>query len=1015
MGKMTTAADESREKVSGAHLTASRVYVRRGYKIDRGDSIGVRPAYTLMDSTIAAAPGMLVAVIGPNGAGKSTFLRAICGERPAAGMIQLNHINIYDEPESVLADVGYVPTDSVLNDNLSVVQSLLYLSLIRNPDLSDGLDKLRERITGLLKKFGIDSVSDRPIRTLSSGERKKANICAELLSNPSLLLLDEPTSNLDPNAELELMQRLRSLADGGRTVLIVTHTLNHLGLCHKVFFVENGQVHSRSGLAAAETRAALFSTADVKQSSSALKLTTSHRANADHVSSEMTEWAAVFEAFRTVPSVIQQRRNTAWHADLVEVANPRPGNANGGSTVAGILKSLPFLLMLNSQVQLNQPLRLVLTVSAGLTGLVLLTVLSPNAFLKPDSPAEFSGQSFVVRMAIFALSLLATILGLIPAASEITNDFRFIRQERLKGLSISAYVIAKYVTLCALVAIVVPPIVMASFGNPVSRDVCLVLGLAFIVFAVAQSLLIYWLIERTTGAGASDRTGWILGRLPLAVASLPFFISPLLPGFTGTKQLVAASVAEPLVGGLAASNAELLVLLTLSLGIAAAISVGLLVSALSDRIVVTLGVLAIVIVVTVLYALPSSDPATKALSILSPTRWISDGVAASTSLHCWIPNTGLGFREGEFNSVGSLLGAWGSLVILSLGCVGMTIAVLRLKDPWGTPKYFALLVVRNKKVLLVLLAACVSLLGWTAFSRALSSRMLNLTVENPGNGHRSFAHATASSQIQLLEILAMRIGESFCREQKIIALAPEPPAVVAENQPVVPARVGTPPFAVAIPSVTRGADVVTRSLAATPTPTPAPSVGLPKLFELIPSASTITDTRLLFQPNGSAQTEIAIPALSRVTPTGRTVDSAWIRVYFDGRFGWIRADALDLAAQSVNRVEAPPTCASPVAVIRKFGSPWVSSFSGRVVAVLDLYRLGSNINVPTKSLTVLVNDKSAGAIEGLGGRGELLQHSAGVVLVVKTGDRVSLTFGDASDAVTVFGVLYAVPDTCRWG
>jgi len=183
--------------------------VQEGLRLDVRKLTVRKSGRTIVDNvTFSVAPGEFVAILGPNGAGKTTLLKAIAGVRPYSGGVCVSGDvesevweNLYDNPEKWFRRIGQVPVDNVLHEGLPVVRALTYVGRLQNipPRV------LTDRIEGLLEEFHILHKSNSPIHQLSSGERKKVNICAELLTYPGLLLLDEPTTNLDPDAESELM------------------------------------------------------------------------------------------------------------------------------------------------------------------------------------------------------------------------------------------------------------------------------------------------------------------------------------------------------------------------------------------------------------------------------------------------------------------------------------------------------------------------------------------------------------------------------------------------------------------------------------------------------------------------------------------------------------------------------------------------------------------------------------------------------------------------------------------
>src|SRR5205823_10668385 len=135
--------------------------------------------------------------------------------------------------------IGYVPQDDILHPQLTVRRALGFAAELRFP--SDVSKEERDRaVEGVMEELGLSHRADLPIHKLSGGQRKRVSVALELITKPSLLFLDEPTSGLDPGFEKSAMELLRSLADGGRTVIVVTHSLQSLDLCDRVIFLAPG-------------------------------------------------------------------------------------------------------------------------------------------------------------------------------------------------------------------------------------------------------------------------------------------------------------------------------------------------------------------------------------------------------------------------------------------------------------------------------------------------------------------------------------------------------------------------------------------------------------------------------------------------------------------------------------------------------------------------------------------------------------------------------------------------------
>ena len=182
----------------------------------------------------------LVAVIGPSGSGKSTLLRALTGYRPAdRGDVLYDGRNLYKQFAELRQRIGLVPQDDILHSQLSVRTALKYAAELRFPGDTEASERER-RIDEVLTELHLEKRADNKITALSGGQRKRVSVALELLTKPSLIFLDEPTSGLDPGMDRDVMKMLRGLADEGRTVLVVTHSVAELALCDRLLVMAPG-------------------------------------------------------------------------------------------------------------------------------------------------------------------------------------------------------------------------------------------------------------------------------------------------------------------------------------------------------------------------------------------------------------------------------------------------------------------------------------------------------------------------------------------------------------------------------------------------------------------------------------------------------------------------------------------------------------------------------------------------------------------------------------------------------
>ena len=217
-----------------SEVTGSRFVVERA-------TLALRDGRRIVDAvTFAINKPSLVAVIGPSGAGKSSLLRLVTGQLPPTdGSVSLDGATMTSQRRAHRGQIGVVPQHTVAHRALTARHALEYTARLRLP--SDvGRRERTARITELLGELGLSDHADTQISRLSGGQQRRVAIALEMLTNPSMLILDEPTAGLDPSLVLQIMRLLRRLADQGKRVFVVTHDLEHLSLVDHVLILRSG-------------------------------------------------------------------------------------------------------------------------------------------------------------------------------------------------------------------------------------------------------------------------------------------------------------------------------------------------------------------------------------------------------------------------------------------------------------------------------------------------------------------------------------------------------------------------------------------------------------------------------------------------------------------------------------------------------------------------------------------------------------------------------------------------------
>ncbi|MEI6605994.1 MAG: ATP-binding cassette domain-containing protein [Verrucomicrobiota bacterium] len=184
--------------------------------------------------------GHFMAIVGPSGCGKTTLLKTIAGLNPeSSGSLFWDGRNLSKGADFAPSEIGYVPQFSIAYDPLTVDESVEAATRLRVRCRNTA--ELDQRIDRVLEEAGLAGISDRAVKVLSGGQKRRLGLAMELVSDPKILLCDEVTSGLDPRSEREIVRLLHDLSrKDGRIVLSVTHSLAHLELYDSILVLHEG-------------------------------------------------------------------------------------------------------------------------------------------------------------------------------------------------------------------------------------------------------------------------------------------------------------------------------------------------------------------------------------------------------------------------------------------------------------------------------------------------------------------------------------------------------------------------------------------------------------------------------------------------------------------------------------------------------------------------------------------------------------------------------------------------------
>ncbi|MFE5948514.1 FHA domain-containing protein [Streptomyces sp. NPDC056480] len=414
-GQLEEFVDTGSVSFSARHLTVT---------VDGGKQI-------LKDVSFGVPEKSLIGVIGPSGSGKSTLLKALTGYRPAnEGDVLYDNRSLYKQFAELRQRIGLVPQDDILHKELTVQKALRYAAKLRFP--GDTATAEREaRIGEVLRELKLDIHKEKKVTSLSGGQRKRVSVALELLTKPSLIFLDEPTSGLDPGMDRDVMQLLRGLADDGRTVLVVTHSVAELGLCDKLLVMAPGGSVAYFGPPDEALNFFGYST-----------------------------WADVFSAFENYRDYDWAGRwkgsqhYQLYAADIDAVAAQpvqmpqqamsRPPKPQGwGSQLWTLIRR--YVSVIASDVGFMA----LMVILPAVLGAVSVVIPADFGLGKPTPPSRFNGDAGTI-MLILAVGMCFS--GAANSVRELIKERVIYERERAVGLSRSAYLMSKVIVLGLITA-----------------------------------------------------------------------------------------------------------------------------------------------------------------------------------------------------------------------------------------------------------------------------------------------------------------------------------------------------------------------------------------------------------------------------------------------------------------------------------------------------------------------------------------------------------------------------------
>ncbi len=210
----------------------------------------------LSDVSLNIAEGEVVGLLGPNGAGKSTLMKVLTGLWKAGkGRVEVCGVDVLLNPDAVHPHIGYLPEQNPLYADMYVREYLTFIARVREgsqkSEIRDQKSDIRDQksVEELIERVGLTPQANKRIRELSKGYKQRVGLAAAMTGDPEVLILDEPTTGLDPNQLEDIRALIRDLGKQ-HTVILSTHILQEVkAICSRVIIIDHGQIRLDKPLA----------------------------------------------------------------------------------------------------------------------------------------------------------------------------------------------------------------------------------------------------------------------------------------------------------------------------------------------------------------------------------------------------------------------------------------------------------------------------------------------------------------------------------------------------------------------------------------------------------------------------------------------------------------------------------------------------------------------------------------------------------------------------------------------
>jgi ABC transport system ATP-binding/permease protein len=491
----------------------------------------------LADLSFTALPGAITSVIGLSEASTAALVDVLAGTRqPSVGEVDFDGHDV--AADDVRPHVGVVPRHDLLRPQLTVEQALRYAAELRFAP-STPADLRGEAVRSVLEKMDLTTLRSAKAGTLTVEQRKRASLALELLTDPSLLVVEEPTAGLEPEAARRITAMLRQLADDGRVVLVATTTPTELDECDQVVVLTPTGIPVFAGA----------------PSQIGPQLGT-------------TDWAAIVERARTDPYGVHDE----YLARQQEPPPPEPPAVSEAPTAPSLQRNVLHQIAISARRQAwltiaDQRYFIFLAILPVLFGAISLLIPGDAGLGAASRYGNNPDQALAI---LTVLTIGAVVMGTALGIRDLFGEQRIFRREQAHGLSASAFLAGKAIVY-SLIAVVQTAVItiVATVGHPAPTHGAVLLGhnrleasvelfIALAVTAIVSALVALALSSLATYSEQIVLIAVLLVLISLVFAGALFPISGRFPleqiaalvpsrwGFAATASTVDVHAVNPL-------------------------------------------------------------------------------------------------------------------------------------------------------------------------------------------------------------------------------------------------------------------------------------------------------------------------------------------------------------------------------------------------------------------------------------------------------------------------------------